>query len=83
MNIDEEKNSLNNIIIHGITGGHEELANFRTLVYPIEKYEIVVRLSPEGYFIGIDEVRICKSFIDNRKLSLSGEYHDVDEFYKE
>jgi len=33
-----------------------------TIVYPFNKYLIVVRLTSDGRFIGIEEVRINKEF---------------------
>jgi hypothetical protein len=37
---------------------------YKTIVYPFDMYEIVVKISQDGKFIGIEEVRVNKSFRD-------------------
>ena len=79
----KDEYEIDNIVNSEATGESEKVQNFKSIIYPIGKYEVTVRLSAEGQFIAIDEVKINKSFINYRKLSTSGDYHDVDEFYKE
>jgi len=37
-------------------------ADFTTLTYKFENYDIVVKLNSDGRFLGIEEVRINKDF---------------------
>ncbi|MEW5923371.1 MAG: hypothetical protein AB1746_05230 [Candidatus Zixiibacteriota bacterium] len=67
---------------HG-TGSHGESEDFKIVTYPIDKYEIVVKLSSDGKFIGIVAIKINKDFIQQKQLHLLKGYHDVEEFYKE
>lgn len=79
----EDEYDIDNIVKSEVTGEHEEVLDSQSIIYPIGKYEVKVRLSADGHFLAIDEVRINKSFINYMKLSRSGNYHDVDEFYEE
>jgi hypothetical protein len=36
--------------------------DFTTITYKFENYDIVVKLTPDGKFLGIEEVRINKDF---------------------
>lgn len=83
MTINKDYYSLENLIRSGGTGNHDQIEESHTIIYPIGKYEITVRLSPDGDFLSVDEVKVNKTFINYQKLSTSGDYHDVDEFYKE
>ena len=83
MAINKDYYSLENLIRSSSTGDHGQIEKSHTIVYPIGKYEVTVRLSPDGHFLSVDEVKVNKTFVDYQKLSTSGDYHDVDEFYKE
>jgi hypothetical protein len=83
MAINKDYYSSENLIRSGGTGDHGQIEESHTIVYPIGKYEVTVRLSPDGHFLSVDEVKVNKTFIDYQKLSTSGDCHDVDEFYKE
>ena len=65
------------------TGGHDESDDYKTIIYPFDKYQIEVKVTPSNEFIGIIEVKINKDFLSyKQKMALKG-YHDVDEFYRE
>ena len=51
----------------------------RTLVFPFDQFEVVVRVSDSGQAVGVEEIRIRKDF---RKPSQIGSV-DVDQFYQE
>jgi hypothetical protein len=80
---ENDEYSLEELVNSGATGEHEGMEDFKIVICPIGKYEVVVRLTADGHFLGVDEVRVNKSFIDYTRLSTSGDYHDIDEFYKE
>ncbi|MBF0530847.1 MAG: hypothetical protein HQK55_16580 [Deltaproteobacteria bacterium] len=83
MDVENKDYSLNSLVNSDVTGRHDAIEDFQLIIYPFGKYEILVRVTMDGRFLGINEVRLNKSFIDYKKLSTSGDYHDVDEFYKE
>lgn len=65
------------------TGSHEVSENYKTIIYPFDKYQIKIKVTPNNEFIGITEVKINKDFLSYRqKMSIKG-YHDVDKFYPE
>lgn len=51
--------------------------------YPIDKYDIKVRVGNDGEFIGIEEISINKSFVNYKQQTSNKGYHDVSEFYAE
>ena len=42
--------------------GNKPDDNYISIIYPFEMYEITVKLSPDGKFMGIEEVQINKDF---------------------
>jgi hypothetical protein len=65
------------------TGSHPKTKR-KKLYYPFDRFEIVVELTEDGRFVGIQEVSIRKDFRSlAQKLASSTGGHDVDEFYKE
>lgn len=65
------------------TGSHEVSENYKTIIYPFDKYQIKIKVTPNNEFIGITEVKINKDFLSYRqKMSIKG-YHDVHKFYPE
>lgn len=57
--------------------------SYKDIIYPFDKYEIRVRLTPNNEFIGIVEVKINKDFLSYKQKVTSKGFHDVEEFYKE
>lgn len=49
--------------------GRGTTAEFVSKVYSFDKYEIVVKLTTDGKFVGIDEVRVNKDFMSNKRTS--------------
>lgn len=58
-------------------------SSYKDIIYPFDKYEIKVRLTPNNEFIGIVEVKINKDFLSYKQRVTSKGFHDVEEFYKE
>jgi hypothetical protein len=81
MNI--EKYSSEELIETGSTGEQEKSKETYTIIYPFGKYEVTIRLSSSNEFLGVEEVKINKSFIDYQRLATTGDFHDVEEFYKD
>ena len=65
------------------TGSHDEPDDYKTIVYPFDKYQITVKLTQTNEFIGITEVKINKEFLSYKQKTSSQGFHDVDEFYRE
>jgi len=65
------------------TGSHEVSKDYKTVVYPFDKYLITIKLSPNNEFIGIAEVKINKDFISYKQKAPPKGFHDVEEFYRE
>jgi hypothetical protein len=68
--------------ISSITGEHD-LNETRTIIYPFERYEIEVQLTPDGKFIGISQVKISKDFLSHLQRQSSIEVLDVEKYYRE
>lgn len=83
MTIENDEYSFERIVNSDVTGDQAGDEDSYVIICPIGKYQVSVRLTADGHFLGIVEVQINKSFIDFKRLSTSGEYHDVDKFYKE
>ncbi len=65
------------------TGSHDEPSDYKTILYPFDKYQITVKLTPANEFIGIAEVKINKEFLSHKQKITPQGFHDVDEFYRE
>lgn len=68
------------------SGSHAPDEDAISVVYPFERYHITVKLTPNGRFLGIEEVSINRDFLDYSQkivaLSAAG-YHDVEQYYKD
>ena len=65
------------------TGSHDLFDDYKIIVYPFDKYQIKIKLTPTNEFIGIMEVKINKKFLSHKQKMISKGYHDVAEFYRE
>jgi hypothetical protein len=65
------------------TGSHEGLDKYKIILYPFDKYQIKIKLTPFNEFIGIIEVKVNKEFLSYKQKITSQGFHDVDEFYRE
>jgi len=65
------------------TGSHDVTEDYKIIVYPFDKYEITIKLSPNNEFIEILEVKVNKDFLSYKQKMISKGFHDVDEFYSE
>lgn len=65
------------------TGSPDFPIEYKDVVYPFDKYEIKVRLTPNNEFIGIVEVKINKDFVSYKQRLAKKGFHDVEKFYRE
>lgn len=56
---------------------------YETKVIPFQKYEIVVKLTSDGKFVGIQEVRINKDFRDYSQITHQKAFDYVDSYKPE
>lgn len=62
--------------------GDNNFAPYKEIVYPFDKFEIKVKLSPSNEFIGVTEVKINQKFLsEQQRISSQGSF-SVDDFYK-
>ncbi len=64
------------------TGSHSSAQGTKLVKFPIGNFVVIVRLTDEDQFVGIEEIEINRSFIGLNQMSRLGS-HDVDEFYRE
>ncbi|MBL7135471.1 MAG: hypothetical protein ISS81_02620 [Candidatus Marinimicrobia bacterium] len=82
MDLQEKDYDYDNLRKQG-TGSLEVFDDYKIILYPFDKYQIKIKLTPSNEFIGIIEVKVNKGFLSyKQKISTKG-YHDVDEFYRE
>lgn len=65
------------------TGSHAKSDDYKIIVYPFDRYQIKIKVTPSNEFIGIVEVGINKDFLSHEQKIASSGGHDVDEFYCE
>ena len=82
MDFKDKDYDYNNIKNQG-TGSHEKLDDYEIIIYPFDKYQIKIKLSPSNEFIGIVEVKVNKEFLSHRQKITSQGFLDVEEFYQE
>ncbi|MDD4980789.1 MAG: hypothetical protein PHC54_05960 [Candidatus Omnitrophica bacterium] len=75
-------NLISNVSCPG-TGDSNLTQESRTIVYPFERFNITVKVSPSNEFVGITEVEINKDFMSYKQKNAQQGYHDVEQFYKE
>ena len=76
------KEDLANQKRRNIGTGRDSL-EYTTVVYPFEMFEIVVKLTLDGKFVGIEEVRINKDFRSYKNQTPQRIVAHVDEFPSE
>jgi hypothetical protein len=55
----------------------------RLIVYPFDRYEILIKLTWDNKFVSIMGIQLNKKFKEHlMKITPKG-YHDVDEYYKD
>lgn len=65
------------------TGTHTAAQGYKMIVYPFERYEITVKLTPDGKFVGIEQVAVNKDFRSFKQRLASTAFHDVEEYYQD
>lgn len=65
------------------TGSHHPPDNFKTIIYPFDKYQIKIRLTHANEFIEIMEVEVNKEFLSYKQKLTSQGFVDVNEDYPE
>ena len=82
MDFKDKDYDYNNIKNQG-TGSHENLDDYKIILYPFDKYQIKIKLSPSNEFIGIVEVKINKEFLSHKQKITSQGFLDVEKYYQE
>lgn len=57
--------------------------NYERRIIPFQKFEIVVELTSDGKFVGIEEVRINKDFRDPAKVIRQKAFEYIDSYKPE
>jgi len=53
-------------------------------IYPFERFEVEIKLSNTGKFLGITAIKINEGFLNYKQKLLAAEnFHDVAEYYSE
>ncbi len=65
------------------TGSHDDPYDYKIILYPFDRYQIKVKLTPTNEFVGITEVEVNKDFISHKQKMVPQDFHDVEEFYPE
>ena len=64
------------------TGNLEgEETETRFVIYPLDRFEIVIELGPDNEFLGVREIRLNQDFLNHEQELATLEYVDVDESY--
>ena len=64
-------------------GTGSDSSEYVTVLYPFEMFEIVVKLTLDGKFVGIEEIRINKDFRSYKNKTPQRIFADVDELPSE
>jgi hypothetical protein len=75
MNLDEESKTPK---LKDNGTGSKPVDEFISIVYPFEKFEIVVKITTDGKFVGIEEVRINKDFRSFSQMKSQKIFEHVD-----
>ena len=67
----------------GSTGSHGLSEDYQIIIRPLGKYAVKVKLTPEGKFIDVIEVKINADFLSYRQKIASLDSLDVEDFYRE
>ena len=65
------------------TGSHEELVDYEIVECQIGHYTIKLKLTAEGQFVDILEVKLSKDFTTYKQKMASSESWDVSDYYDE
>jgi len=82
MSIFDEDKNIANITVEG-TGDINPSNISKIFSYPFGQYEIKVALTEKNEFVGINEIKVNKSFLDYKNQSIQAGYHDVGQYYPE
>ncbi len=82
MDLKEKNYNYDNLKKQG-TGSHERVDDYKIILYPFDKYQIKIKLTPSNEFIGIVEVKVNKEFLSHKQKITSQGFLDVEEFYRE
>ena len=67
----------------GIGTGSISTTDYVKLVYLFERYEILVKLTSDGRFVGIEEVRVDKDFRSYKQVAPQKVFEYIDEYEPE
>lgn len=64
-------------------GTGSDSSEYVTVLYPFEMFEIIVKLTLDGKFVGIEEIRINKDFRSYKNKTPQSIFAHVDELPSE
>ena len=72
-----------NLIIEPGTGDIEPLDYYDYTEIPFGKYVVKIKLSKDGKFLEIVEIRVRQDFLSFQQKMINYGSHNVDEYYQE
>jgi hypothetical protein len=63
------------------TGSHDNQSEYKTIVYPFERYEVEILLTHDGKFVGLTGIKVNKDFLSYKQKITSTGYIDVSDEY--
>ena len=63
--------------------GEPEQVGGKLKAYPFGKYVVVVKLTKDDRFVGIEEIRLRKDFLTQKQRMGRIGSHDLDDIYRE
>lgn len=66
-----------------LASGDQTAEQSVTRTVNFDRYEIGVKLTTSGMFLGIVSIKVRKSFIESVKNMQTSDVHDVDRYYNE
>ena len=69
--------------LNQVTGSSSKFEELKEKIYPFEKYNVKIILTPFNEFVGIREISINKEFLTHKQKMQTKGYHDVEEYYRD
>ncbi len=69
--------------VNNATGSSNKFEGLKEIVFPFEKYNVRIILTPFNEFVGIREISINKEFLTHKEKAQIKGYHDVEEYYRD
>ena len=68
-------------LISGGTGSSGDAEEYRTMVYPFDKYEVTIVLNSKNEFVDITEIKLNKEFVSFKQRIRPKNLVDEADFY--